>query len=42
MWGDFNIIRRVYENSGGSKLSPDMRNFDSFIREFVLTDSPSL
>ena len=38
--GNFNIIRRSSEKLGGSSLTPSMKDFDDFIRECELIDSP--
>ena len=38
--GDFNVIRRSSEKLGGSRLTSNMRDFDSFIRECELLDPP--
>ncbi|WJZ85876.1 hypothetical protein VitviT2T_005388 [Vitis vinifera] len=38
--GDFNVIRRSSEKMGGSSLTPNMRDFDSFISECELLDPP--
>ena len=40
MGGDFNVIRRSSEKLGGSRLTSNMRDFDSFIRECELLDPP--
>ncbi|RVX10321.1 hypothetical protein CK203_016096 [Vitis vinifera] len=37
---DFNVIRRSSEKLGGSSLTPSMKDFDDFIRECELIDSP--
>lgn len=36
--GDFNVIRRILEMLGGSRLTPSMRVFDEFKRESELVD----
>ena len=36
--GDFNVTRRILEKLGGSRLTPNMRDFDGFIRECELID----
>ncbi|RVW59648.1 hypothetical protein CK203_103280 [Vitis vinifera] len=38
--GDFNVIRRIYEKLGASRLTSNMRCFDEFIRESGLFDPP--
>ncbi|RVW92050.1 hypothetical protein CK203_037097 [Vitis vinifera] len=38
--GDFNVIRRSSEKLGGSRLTPNMKDFDDFIRDCELIDSP--
>ncbi|RVW61143.1 Transposon TX1 uncharacterized 149 kDa protein [Vitis vinifera] len=38
--GDFNVIRRSSEKLGGSRLTPCMKDFDEFIRDCELIDSP--
>ena len=38
--GDFNVIRRNLEKLGGSRLTPSMKEFDDFIRDCELIDSP--
>ncbi|RVW54885.1 Transposon TX1 uncharacterized 149 kDa protein [Vitis vinifera] len=38
--GDFNVIRRIYEKMGDSRLTVNMRRFDEFIRESGLLDPP--
>ena len=38
--GDFNVIRRSSEKLGGSSLTPSMRDFDDFIREYEWLDPP--
>ena len=38
--GDFNVIRKSSEKLGGSKLTPSMKDFDDFIRDCELIDSP--
>ncbi|RVW28239.1 hypothetical protein CK203_083670 [Vitis vinifera] len=38
--GDFNVIRRISEKMGDSKLTVNMRCFDEFIRESGLLDPP--
>ncbi|RVX05721.1 Transposon TX1 uncharacterized 149 kDa protein [Vitis vinifera] len=38
--GDFNVIRRISEKLGESKLTFNMRCFDEFIRESGLLDPP--
>ena len=41
MWcvgGDFNVIRRISEKLGDSRLTFNMRCFDKFIRESGLLD----
>ncbi|RVW59408.1 hypothetical protein CK203_106241 [Vitis vinifera] len=38
--GDFNVIRRSSEKLGGSRLTPSMKDFDDFIRDCELIDSP--
>ncbi|RVW78773.1 hypothetical protein CK203_050954 [Vitis vinifera] len=38
--GDFNVIRRISEKMGDSRLTFNMRCFDEFIRESGLLDSP--
>ena len=38
--GDFNVIRRSSEKLGGFSLTPSMKDFDDFIRECELIDSP--
>ena len=38
--GDFNEIRRIFEKLGASRLTPNMRRFDEFIRESGLFDPP--
>ena len=38
--GDFNVIRRRSEKLGGSRVTSSMRDFDGFIRESELHDSP--
>ncbi|RVW16207.1 Transposon TX1 uncharacterized 149 kDa protein [Vitis vinifera] len=38
--GDFNVIRRSSEKLGGSSLTPSMKDFDDFIRDCELIDSP--
>ena len=38
--GDFNVIRRISEKLGGSKLTSNMRDFDDLIRECELIDPP--
>ena len=43
MWcvrGDFNVIRRISEKLGDSRLTFNMRCFDKFIRESGLLDPP--
>ena len=40
MGGDFNVIRRSSEKLGGSRLTPSMKDFDDFIRDCELIDSP--
>ena len=43
MWcigGDFNVIRRISEKLGDSRLTFNMRCFDEFIRESGLLDPP--
>ena len=43
MWcvrGGFNVIRRISEKLGASRLTPNMRRFDEFIRESGLFDPP--
>ena len=37
---DFNVIRRISKKLGGSRLTPSMRDFDDFIREYELIDPP--
>ena len=39
---DFNVIRGISEKLGGFELTPNMRNFDGFIRESELIDPPLL
>ena len=36
--GDFNVIRRISEKMGDSRLTVNMRRFDEFIRESGLLD----
>lgn len=31
--GDFNVIGRILEKMGGSRITPSIRCFDEFIRE---------
>ena len=38
--GDFNVIKRSSEKLGGSSLTSSMKDFDGFIRECELLDSP--
>ena len=38
--GDFNVIRRSSKKLGGSSLTPSMRDFDDFIREYEWLDPP--
>ncbi|RVW72039.1 putative ribonuclease H protein [Vitis vinifera] len=38
--GDFNVIRRISEKMGDSRLTVNMRCFDEFIRESGLLDPP--
>ncbi|KAJ9670902.1 hypothetical protein PVL29_027069 [Vitis rotundifolia] len=38
--GDFNVIRRRSEKLGGSSFTSSMRDFDGFIRDCELFDSP--
>ncbi|RVW74124.1 hypothetical protein CK203_052225 [Vitis vinifera] len=38
--GDFNVIRRSSEKLRGSRLTPSMKDFDDFIRDCKLIDSP--
>ncbi|KAJ9701108.1 hypothetical protein PVL29_006452 [Vitis rotundifolia] len=38
--GDFNVIRRGSEKLGGSSFTSSMRDFDGFIRDCELLDSP--
>ncbi|RVW40362.1 hypothetical protein CK203_092442 [Vitis vinifera] len=38
--GDFNVIRRISEKMGDSRLTINMRRFDEFIRESGLLDPP--
>ncbi|KAL6334623.1 hypothetical protein AAG906_019476 [Vitis piasezkii] len=38
--GDFNVIRRISEKMGDSRLTVNMRRFDEFIRESGLLDPP--
>ncbi|RVW76018.1 hypothetical protein CK203_055322 [Vitis vinifera] len=38
--GDFNVIRRRSEKTGGSGVTSSMRDFDGFIRESELHDPP--
>ena len=38
--GDFNVIRRSSKKLGGSRLTPSMKDFDDFIRDCELIDSP--
>ncbi|KAL6346450.1 hypothetical protein AAG906_033246 [Vitis piasezkii] len=38
--GDFNVIRRICEKMGDSRLTDNMRRFDEFIRESGLVDPP--
>ncbi|RVX16773.1 LINE-1 retrotransposable element ORF2 protein [Vitis vinifera] len=38
--GDFNVIRRIFEKMGDSRLTVNMRCFDEFIRESGLLDPP--
>ncbi|RVW63725.1 hypothetical protein CK203_052745 [Vitis vinifera] len=38
--GDFNVIRRSSEKLGGSRLTPSIKDFDDFIRDCELIDSP--
>ena len=43
MWcvgGDFNVIRRISEKLGDSRLTFNIRCFDKFIRESGLLDHP--
>ena len=37
---NFNIIRRSSKKLGGSSLTPSMKDFDDFIRDCELIDSP--
>ena len=37
---DFNVIRRIFEKLGDSRLTFNMRCFDEFIRESGLLDPP--
>ena len=39
---DFNVTRGISEKLGGFGLTPNMRNFDGFIRESELIDPPLL
>ena len=34
--GDFNLIRKILETSGGASLTSRMRDFDGFIKESEL------
>ena len=36
--GDFNVIKRISEKLGGSRLTPSMKDFDEFIRKSELID----
>ena len=38
--GDFNVIRRISEKMGDSRLTVNMRCFEEFIRESGLLDPP--
>ena len=38
--GDFNVTRRSLEKLRGSSLTPSMKDYDNFIRECELIDSP--
>lgn len=43
MWyvgGGFNVIRRILDKSGGSRLTPRTKDFDEFIKDSKLVDHP--